>query len=84
VAETLAQTLTAFAESRSGESLEAAAASLACHSAVRFGDVLDVAEQRRLLDELEVAPESVTCPHGRPTRLVLSWPALKRHFRRNY
>jgi len=84
VAEALAQALTAFADARSGESLEAAAASLACHSAVRFGDVLDSSEQRRLLDELEVAPESVTCPHGRPTRLVLSWPELKRHFRRNY
>lgn len=60
------------------------AASLACHSAVRFGDPLDPSEQRRLLAELEVADQSVTCPHGRPTRLVLSWQELKRHFRRNY
>ena len=84
VAEALSETLTALAEVRTGDSLAVAAASLACHSAVRFGDVLDATEQRRLLQELESAAESVTCPHGRPTRLLLTWPELKRHFRRNY
>ena len=64
--------------------LEKAAASLACHSAVRFGDSLDVSEQRRLLDQLEAEPDAITCPHGRPTRLLLDWQELKRHFRRNY
>jgi DNA mismatch repair protein MutL len=85
VAETLTEALTAFADSRGGdEALHAAAASLACHSAVRFGDQLDPTEQRRLLQELESAAESITCPHGRPTRLLLTWGDLKRHFRRNY
>jgi DNA mismatch repair protein MutL len=59
-------------------------ASLACHSAVRFGDALDPAEQRRLVEELEATTPDATCPHGRPTRLVLEWQDLKRHFRRNY
>ena len=54
------------------------------HSAVRFGDVLDLAEQRRLLTDLELAEESLTCPHGRPTRLLIDWQELTRHFRRNY
>ncbi len=68
-----------------GGRLEAAAASVACHSAVRFGDVLELAEQRRLVEDLEQAgAEALTCPHGRPTRLVIAAADLRRHFRRNY
>ena len=78
------ETLAALAENRGDGALENAAAALACHSAVRFGDVLDAAEQRRLLADLESTEESVTCPHGRPTRLLVEWQELTRHFRRNY
>ena len=78
------ETLAALADNRGDGALEKAAAALACHSAVRFGDVLDPAEQRRLLVDLEDAEDSVTCPHGRPTQLVVAWQDLKRHFRRNY
>ena len=78
------ETLAALAESRGDEAVRKAAAALACHSAVKFGDVLDVAEQRRLLADLEAAEESITCPHGRPTRLLVEWQELTRHFRRNY
>jgi DNA mismatch repair protein MutL len=78
------ETLAALAENRSDDAIVKAAAELACHSAVRFGDVLDVAEQRRLLTDLEQAEESITCPHGRPTRLLVEWQELTRHFRRNY
>jgi len=78
------ETLAALAENRGDGALEKAAAALACHSAVRFGDVLDVAEQRRLLADLESTEESITCPHGRPTRLLVEWQELTRHFRRNY
>jgi DNA mismatch repair protein MutL len=78
------ETLAALSDNRGDGAMEKAAAALACHSAVRFGDVLDPVEQRRLLADLESAEESVTCPHGRPTRLVLEWQELTRHFRRNY
>ncbi len=78
------ETLAALSETRGDQAMHKAAAALACHSAVRFGDVLDVAEQRRLLADLETAEESITCPHGRPTRLVVEWQELTRHFRRNY
>jgi DNA mismatch repair protein MutL len=78
------ETLAALAQSRGDGALEKAAAALACHAAVRFGDVLDVAEQRRLLADLESTEDSVTCPHGRPTRLLVEWQELTRHFRRNY
>lgn len=80
----LLETLAARPGSDSGGLEERVAASVACHSAVRFGDALDLTEQRRLLTELEGTENSVTCPHGRPTRLVLDWQELKRHFRRNY
>jgi hypothetical protein len=42
--------------------MERAAAALACHSAVRFGDTLDLAEQRRLLVDLEAADDSLNVP----------------------
>jgi DNA mismatch repair protein MutL len=78
------ETLAALSENRGELATEKAAAALACHSAVRFGDVLDLTEQRRLLTDLERADESITCPHGRPTRLLIDWQDLTRHFRRNY
>jgi DNA mismatch repair protein MutL len=78
------ETLAALSENRGDGAMEKAAAALACHSAVRFGDVLDPPEQRRLLADLETTEESVTCPHGRPTRLLVEWKDLTRHFRRNY
>ena len=78
------EALAALADNREEGALEKAAAALACHSAVRFGDTLDLAEQRRLLVDLEAADEAVTCPHGRPTRLLVEWQELRRHFRRNY
>lgn len=58
------------------------AALVACHSAVRLGDTLDLSEQQRLLDRLVDAPGGTTCPHGRPTVLVLDDAALRKAFRR--
>ena len=78
------ETLAALADNRGDTAIQKAAAALACHSAVKFGDVLDVAEQRQLLSDLGAAEESITCPHGRPTRLLVEWQELTRHFKRNY
>ena len=58
------------------------AALVACHSAVRLGDTLDIGEQQRLLDRLVDAPGGTTCPHGRPTVLVLDDSSLRRAFKR--
>ncbi|MFZ0215942.1 MAG: DNA mismatch repair endonuclease MutL, partial [Candidatus Dormiibacterota bacterium] len=82
--EAVLELLSLLAERGHDDLWERAAASLACHSAIRFGDRLEGSEQRRLLDELAAADPSTTCPHGRPTRLVLSWQDLRRHFHRNY
>ena len=58
------------------------AALVACHGAVRFGDPLATAEQQRLLDRLVATAGGTTCPHGRPTVLVLDDATLRRAFRR--
>ena len=58
------------------------AALVACHAAVRFGDRLDVVAQQRLLDQLVATPGGTTCPHGRPSVLVLDDAMLRRAFRR--
>jgi DNA mismatch repair protein MutL len=58
------------------------AALVACHAAVRFGDRLDLAAQQRLLEQLVATPGGTTCPHGRPSVLVLDDPVLRRAFRR--
>lgn len=58
------------------------AALIACHGAVRFGDRLDVAAQQHLLDELVATPGGTTCPHGRPSVLILDDPVLRSAFRR--
>jgi DNA mismatch repair protein MutL len=58
------------------------AALIACHGAVRFGDRISIDEQQRILDDLLQTPGGMTCPHGRPTVVVLDDATLRRTFRR--
>ncbi|MGH7203659.1 MAG: DNA mismatch repair endonuclease MutL, partial [Candidatus Levyibacteriota bacterium] len=44
---------------------------LACHSAVRAGDSLTKKQSKELVEQLSISPNSMTCPHGRPTRVVI-------------
>lgn len=62
--------------------LHRAAASIACHSAVRFGDHLDPREVAGLLQDLALTPGGITCPHGRPAVVQLSQASLLRSFGR--
>ena len=59
-----------------------AAALVACHAAVRFGDELALEQQQRLLDRLVETSGGMTCPHGRPTVAVFDDTMLARVFRR--
>jgi len=61
---------------------EKIAQSLACHSAVRAGQVLGLDEIRQLLRELEQTATPHTCPHGRPTIMHLGISQLEKEFRR--
>ena len=62
--------------------LRETAALIACHSAVRFGDSLTPETARELLRALAATDEPISCPHGRPTTLILPDDQLRRLFKR--
>ena len=62
--------------------LRETAALLACHSAVRFGDAMTPESARRLLSLLAITEDPISCPHGRPTTLILPDDQLRRLFKR--
>ncbi len=61
---------------------EEMAITLACHSAIRAGQVLSLDEMRALLGQLERCRYPRSCAHGRPTMLHLSQMQLEREFGR--
>jgi DNA mismatch repair protein MutL len=63
-------------------SLDRLFATLACHSARRFGDRLPEAEQRAILTGLDTIPWAPTCPHGRPVAILIRHEDLELRFRR--
>jgi DNA mismatch repair protein MutL len=65
-----------------GSWLENLAISIACHSAVRGGQILTDEEMRELVRQLEETANSHTCPHGRPTMIHLSSERLRKEFGR--
>jgi DNA mismatch repair protein MutL len=63
---------------------ERAAATLACHAAIRAGDIVSVEEFSRVLEALFALPESAySCPHGRPIVLRIPRSRLDRWFLRS-
>ena len=58
------------------------AASIACHSAIRAGDVLQKEAMEEVVRLLEQSDSPHTCPHGRPTLVHLSSSLLEREFGR--
>jgi DNA mismatch repair protein MutL len=61
---------------------EEMAITIACHSAVRAGQSLDLNEMRALLNGLARCRYPRSCAHGRPTMLHLSQAQLEREFGR--
>lgn len=55
---------------------------LACRSAVKAGDPLTETQMRSIVDALELMPQALTCPHGRPLRVVISKQQLQSMFKR--
>jgi DNA mismatch repair protein MutL len=55
---------------------------LACHSSVRAGQSLSLEEMRELLRQLERCENPRTCPHGRPTMVLLTPGELEKQFGR--
>lgn len=61
---------------------EKALTTLACKSAVKAGQALTMEEMRQLVYRLERTARPRTCPHGRPTIILLSASQLEREFGR--
>lgn len=57
-------------------------ATMACHSAVRAGDALSPEECVQIVNLLQRCEHPQSCPHGRPTMLLLTGTALEREFGR--
>jgi DNA mismatch repair protein MutL len=64
--------------------LEKLAHVAACRAAVKAGDPLKHEEIEALLARRAVGDLATTCPHGRPTALVLSKSDLEKQFGRDY
>ncbi|MDD5591397.1 MAG: DNA mismatch repair endonuclease MutL [Dehalococcoidales bacterium] len=62
---------------------ERTAISIACHSAVRAGQVLSDDEMREIVRQLEQTTLPHSCPHGRPTMIHLSLGQLGKEFGRS-
>lgn len=61
---------------------EAFLTTLACHTSVRAGQTLSHEEMRHLMRQLEQCISPRTCPHGRPTMILMSPALLERQFGR--
>jgi len=57
-------------------------ATMACHTSVRAGQTLSLREQQALIEQLSACEGPRTCPHGRPTLIVISKHQLERQFGR--
>lgn len=55
---------------------------LACRSAVKAGDSLTKAQCKDLIEQLEKTPNNKTCPHGRPTRVMIDISMIHKMFKR--
>ena len=66
-----------------GDTREAALTAVICkRAAIKGGQVLSLEEMRQLVRQLEACQNPGSCPHGRPTMLVLSTAQLEREFGR--
>ncbi len=57
-------------------------ATLACHSVIRAGQALSIAEMKSLLEQMDEFPLSSFCPHGRPVSLEWTFDKLEKDFGR--
>jgi DNA mismatch repair protein MutL len=62
--------------------LDSVAISVACHTSIRAGQTLSLAEMRELVQQLEQTAQPRACGHGRPTMLQLTQDELEKQFGR--
>jgi DNA mismatch repair protein MutL len=64
------------------EKKEKILAALACRAAIKANHVLSDEEVAALCRDLEETPFNLTCPHGRPIRIIFSLGEIERLFKR--
>jgi DNA mismatch repair protein MutL len=64
------------------EPIMALASSVACHAAVRAGELLSQEQMQGLFNRLFECQEPYQCPHGRPTVVTISREDLEKIFKR--
>jgi DNA mismatch repair protein MutL len=55
---------------------------LACHSSIRFNDLLSMGQMQQLVNDLMMCEQPYHCPHGRPTYIKLTSKDLEKEFLR--
>ncbi len=63
-------------------SIENLIATIACRSAVKSGDQLSEEEINEIIQTLEKSETKYTCPHGRPTHILITKQELEKLFKR--
>lgn len=56
--------------------------SIACKAAIKAGDPISPVEAKSLLEKYTASSSRFTCPHGRPTGILMSWDDLEKQFKR--
>jgi DNA mismatch repair protein MutL len=55
---------------------------LACRAAVKAGDILTEEQMKKIIVDLGKTHNNITCPHGRPTRVLVTIDELDSLFKR--
>lgn len=55
---------------------------LACRSAIKAGDRLTKKQAKDLLEKLKKTPHNITCPHGRPVKVMVDIKKINTMFKR--
>ena len=64
------------------ERIEALIKRLSCRAAIKGGEILKEEEVENLLKMWEENRKIVTCPHGRPVFIIITWEELEKRFQR--
>ncbi|MCP4675564.1 MAG: DNA mismatch repair endonuclease MutL [Deltaproteobacteria bacterium] len=66
-----------------GDMEDGVLARMACHSSLRGGRLVQRAEARALLEQMEQVDFAGHCPHGRPVLAQIPWSEIRRRVGRN-
>lgn len=82
LAEIAADLIASGRSQRAEEIRQRMALVLVCRASVKFNQRLSLPEMQALIDNLRATPTPWTCPHGRPTMIVIPFDELTKRFGR--